>query len=93
IVAEIFDMKPASIVERFGLKNPVFSETAAYGHFGRECYTKEEEVYYKGEGVTERDGKLYKQVEVFAWEKLDKVQELRDAFEMDDVAVLPHSAY
>ncbi|MGB0368844.1 MAG: methionine adenosyltransferase, partial [Flavobacteriales bacterium] len=71
IVAEIFDMKPASIVERFGLKNPVFSETAAYGHFGRECYTKEEEVYYKGEGVTERDGKLYKQVEVFAWEKLD----------------------
>jgi S-adenosylmethionine synthetase len=93
IVAKIFDMKPAAIVKRFGLMNPVFSETAAYGHFGRACYTKEEEVYYKGEGVTERDGKLYKEMEVFAWEKLDKVKELVKALEMDDGAVLPQTGY
>jgi S-adenosylmethionine synthetase len=92
-VAEIFDMKPAAIVSRFGLKNPVFSETAAYGHFGRACYNKETEVYYNGEGVTERDGKFYKDVEVFAWEKLDKVKELVKAFELDDVAVMPETAY
>jgi S-adenosylmethionine synthetase len=92
-VAEIFDMKPAAIVSRFGLKNPVFSETAAYGHFGRACYNKETEVYYNGEGVTERDGKFYKYVEVFAWEKLDKVKELVKAFELDDVAVMPETAY
>lgn len=83
-VAKIFDMTPAAIVSRFGLKNPVFSETAAYGHFGRECEEKEVEVYYKGEGVTERDGKLYKKVETFAWEKLDMVDAVIKEFELDD---------
>ncbi|MFC2176358.1 methionine adenosyltransferase, partial [Bacteroidota bacterium] len=39
-VAEIFDMRPAAIVSRFGLKNPIFSDTAAYGHFGRESEVK-----------------------------------------------------
>jgi len=92
-VAKIFDMRPAAIVERFGLKNPIFSETAVYGHFGRECKTKEVEVYYSGEGVTERDGKFYKQVETFGWEKLDKVKELVEAFELDDIAELPYAAY
>ena len=81
-VAQIFDMRPAAIVERFGLKNPVFSETAAYGHFGRESEKKEVEVYYSGKGVTERDGKFYKDVETFAWEKLDKVDELVKAFDL-----------
>ena len=81
-VAQIFDMRPAAIVERFGLKNPVFSETAAYGHFGRESEKKEVEVYYSGKGVTERDGKFYKNVETFAWEKLDKVDELVKAFDL-----------
>jgi len=79
-VAKIFDMRPAAIVERFGLKNPVFSDTAAYGHFGRESEKKQVEVYYSGKGVTERGGKFYKDVETFAWEKLDKVDELVKAF-------------
>jgi len=93
IVAELFDMRPASIVKRFGLKNPVFRDTAAYGHFGRTPQKKEVEVYYTGEGVKERDGKLYKEVETFAWEKLDMVDELIKAFELDDVPTLEVTAY
>jgi S-adenosylmethionine synthetase len=38
IIQEIFDLKPYAIVQRFGLKNPIFKPTAAYGHFGREHY-------------------------------------------------------
>ena len=83
-VAKLFDMRPAAIVERFGLKNPVFSETAAYGHFGRPSEKKEVEVYYKGDGVVERDGKLYKTVETFAWEKLDKVKAIIKEFNLDE---------
>lgn len=86
-VAQIFDMRPAAIVKRFGLKNPIFSETAAYGHFGRKSEMKEVEVYYTGEGVTERDGKFYKQVETFGWEKLDKVKEIEDVFDMANMEI------
>ena len=96
-VAQIFDMRPAAIVNRFGLKNPIFSETAAYGHFGRECETKEVEVYYDGEGVTRKtvDGVdcYFKEVETFAWEKLDKVDELVKIFELDEKVELPEAAY
>lgn len=86
-IAKIFDMRPAAIVNRFGLKNPIFSETAAYGHFGREPEMKEVEVFYKGEGVEERDGKLFKQVETFGWERLDKVDEIREVFDMENMVV------
>ncbi len=86
-------MRPAAIIERFGLNNPVFSETAAYGHFGRPSETKEVEVYYKGKGVVERDGKLYKKVDTFAWEKLDKVAEIVKEFDLSERAVLPVTAY
>ncbi|MEG2035271.1 MAG: methionine adenosyltransferase, partial [Mucinivorans sp.] len=54
-ISKLFDLRPAKIVERFGLKNPIFSPTAAYGHFGREPYT---EIV---------DGR---KLEFFAWEKL-----------------------
>lgn len=39
-IERLFDLRPAKIVERFGLKNPIFSPTASYGHFGREPYTE-----------------------------------------------------
>ncbi len=39
-IAELFDLRPAKIVERYGLKNPIFAPTAAYGHFGREPYVE-----------------------------------------------------
>jgi len=67
-VAELFDMRPAAIVKRFGLKNPIFSETAAYGHMGRPCGTKT------------INGKTY---ETFLWEKLDRVDAIKEAFALE----------
>ena len=50
-INKMFDMRPYSIVQRFGLKNPVFLETASYGHFGRDlCCQKDVEVYYEVPG-------------------------------------------
>jgi len=62
---DIFDMRPAFIVERFGLKNPIFADTAAYGHMGRQPSKI----------------KVGKQTyETFAWEKLDYVDAIEKAF-------------
>jgi len=87
IIAGMFDMRPAAIVERFGLKNPIFSETAAYGHFGREVETKEVEVFYEGKDVTKRvvDGetRFFKKVETFGWERMDRVDDIRKAFKLN----------
>jgi len=79
-VQSVFDMKPAAIVNRFSLKDPVFSETAAYGHMGRTPEIKEVEVYYNGK--PER-----KEVQLFAWEKLDYVEKLQAAFELSGAGV------
>jgi S-adenosylmethionine synthetase len=65
---EIFDLRPAGIVRRYGLKNPIFSETAAYGHFGRTPGTK----VVNG-----------KTIETFTWEKLDAVADIKKAFNLD----------
>jgi S-adenosylmethionine synthetase len=83
-IATIFDMRPYAIIKRFGLKNPIFGPTASYGHFGRDYYSSEVEVYYdpksnipaKGNG----GGKHKKTVEFFAWEKLDYVDRIRKEF-------------
>lgn len=69
----LFDMRPAAIVERFGLKNPIFLPTASYGHFGRESYTEEVTLVQNGKEVK-------KEVDFFAWEKLDYVDKIRQAF-------------
>jgi len=74
-VSEIFDMRPAAIVNRFGLKNPIFEETAAYGHMGRTPYNKTIELKI--------DGKITsKEVCFFAWEKLDYVDKIKQAFKI-----------
>jgi S-adenosylmethionine synthetase len=84
VVNKLFDLRPYAIVKRFGLKNPIFLPTASYGHFGRDVFSKEVEVYYKGDGITEKvvDGKIryYKTVEFFAWEKLDYVDKIKKEF-------------
>lgn len=72
-VATLFDLRPAKIIEKFELKNPIFEETASYGHFGREPYTREIEVLRNGVPVK-------KQVQFFAWEKLDAVEKIRKIF-------------
>lgn len=85
-VQKLFDMRPYSIIQRFGLKNPLFLETAAYGHFGRESFVKDVEVYYEVPGSKPRkinnNGKQgwTKKVEFFTWEKLDYVDKIRKAF-------------
>ena len=81
---KIFDLRPYAIVNRFGLKNPVFLPTATYGHFGRDHYTKEVEVFYEDKGTKVKKvkgkDKYFKKVEFFAWEKLDYVSKIRKEF-------------
>lgn len=85
-INSLFDMRPYAIVERFGLKNPIFTSTASYGHFGRDNEVKEVEVYYEVPGskpvsVNGNGKKVYKKkVEFFAWEKLDYVEKIKKAF-------------
>jgi len=79
-IASIFDLRPYFITQRFGLKNPVYLPTASYGHFGRDHYIKPVEVFYEDATTYKKDGKIYKDVEFFAWEKLDYVDKLKVAF-------------
>jgi len=85
-ISKLFDMRPYAIVERFGLKNPVFVPTASYGHFGRDPYSREVEVYYpvKGSKPKRINGigkEVYmKKVEFFAWEKLDYADRIKKEF-------------
>jgi len=87
-INKIFDMRPYSIVQRFGLKNPVFLATASYGHFGRDSYSKNVDVYYEVPGSKAKsasgNGKKVsqKKVEFFAWEKLDYVEKIKKAFKL-----------
>ena len=83
-IDKLFDLRPYSIIKRFGLKNPIFEATAAYGHFGRDPYTKEIEVCYPVKGSKARKnngGNCYAiKAEFFAWEKLDMVEAIRREF-------------
>lgn len=73
IIDRLFDLRPSKIVAKFGLKNPIFEATAAYGHFGRSPYTQKLELV--------RNGKTQMvDVEFFAWEKLDAVDMLKAEF-------------
>lgn len=72
-ISAIFDMRPAAIVRRFGLKNPIFEATAAYGHFGRDYYKANVELYENGRPIT-------REVEFFTWEKLDYVDRIKQNF-------------
>jgi len=73
-IAEIFDMRPAAIEERLKLRNPMYLETAAYGHMGRknETVTK---TFSQPNGTTKNI-----EVELFTWEKLDYVEKVKTAF-------------
>ncbi len=73
-IGSMFDLRPAAIVERFGLKYPIFEATASYGHFGRRPYT--EMVRFIGEKGKE----FAKEVEFFSWEKIDEVDRLKQEF-------------
>ena len=72
-ISKLFDLRPASIVRRYGLKNPIFEATASYGHFGNRPYTKEVTVFENGVETT-------REVEFFGWEKLDAVETIKSEF-------------
>ena len=73
-IETLFDMRPAAIVERFKLKDPIYSETAAYGHMGRKSEKKTIKFEVGGGKVISKD------IETFPWEKLDRVDEIRSNF-------------
>ncbi|MGM9738655.1 MAG: methionine adenosyltransferase [Candidatus Cryptobacteroides sp.] len=73
MVKKIFDLRPARIIEKFDLKNPIYEPTASYGHFGRKPYRKSVKVI--------RDGKeVEKVLQFFGWELLDAVPLVRKSF-------------
>ncbi len=74
IVASLFDFRPFAIEERLKLRNPIYLETAAYGHMGKEPrkVTKVFESPY--------NGRIKREVELFTWEKLDMVDLVQEAF-------------
>ncbi len=85
-VNKIFDMRPYAIIKRFSLKNPVFERAASYGHFGRDHYFEDVEVFYSSRDTKTKiiDGqeKHFKNVEFFAWEKLDYVDKIKKEFDI-----------
>jgi S-adenosylmethionine synthetase len=72
-VAEIFDMRPAAIIKRLKLKEPIYSQTASYGHMGRTPEVLELTFQVNGSPLT-------KTVETFTWEKLDFVDQVKKSF-------------
>ena len=73
-IEEVFDLRPYAIEQRLKLRNPIYSETASYGHMGREnqIVTK---TFNKG-----RKNELSMEVELFTWEKLDFVDKIKSTF-------------
>lgn len=76
-VEKIFDMRPYFIEQRFNLRSPIYFETAAYGHMGREPMTVEK-VFNRGKA---NEVKL--KVQLFPWEKLDHVDQVKKTFGLD----------
>ena len=74
-VTALFDMRPKAIEERLKLRNPIYRETASYGHMGRKPRTVRKEFKSRYENE-----KIVKEVELFTWEKLDAVDDIRKAF-------------
>ena len=73
-IASIFDMRPKAIEERLKLRNPIYLETASYGHMGRtpKFITKT---------FTSRYAEpIVKEVELFTWEKLDYIDKIKESF-------------
>ena len=73
-LAEIFDMRPYAIEQRFALRTPIYSETAAYGHMGRTC-EKVEKIFTSPNGET-----VSMTVKLFPWEELNYVDQVKSAF-------------
>ena len=76
-IQSIFDMRPYAIIQRFGLKYPIFLPTAAYGHIGRDPYRA-------NVTLMDHEGKEYqKEVQFFGWENLDYVERIKEEFRLN----------
>ena len=90
IIRVMFRLRPYDIIKRFNLKNPIYEPTATYGHFGRDYYENEVEVFYEDQETYTRvvDGdntpikKIFKKVMFFPWERLDFVDKIREVFDI-----------
>lgn len=80
-ITQVFDMRPYSIEQRLNLRNPIYSETAAYGHMGRENKVVNKKFTSANGTVKEVE------VELFPWEKLDYVGKVKEAFNLQATAV------
>ena len=76
IVEKIFDMRPYFIEQRLKLRNPIYTETAAYGHMGRKP-----QLVSKTFHSPNRESKTL-QVELFTWEKLDYLDQIKQEFKL-----------
>lgn len=74
-VSTIFDLRPYAIEQNLKLRNPIYQETASYGHMGKEHYVADK-TFNKGH----KNELTLKNLEFFTWEKLDKVEEIKTAF-------------
>jgi S-adenosylmethionine synthetase len=77
-ILDIFDLRPGAIINRFGLKNPIYLPTAAYGHMGRDYHKDLVEIITDSNSTLEK--RIQKEVEFFAWEKTDYADVLRSEF-------------
>lgn len=75
-ILRIFDLRPYAIEQRFDLRKPIYEETAAYGHFGRDVR------WVKKSFETFHRGTIEMEVELFPWEKLDYVERIRQEFHL-----------
>jgi len=76
-VQQLFDLRPYAIEQNLKLRNPIYRETAAYGHMGRNYYVADK-TFNKGA----KNELTIKGLEFFTWEKLDKVEEIKKAFSL-----------
>ena len=71
----LFDLKPAAIIDRFNLKDPIYTPTASYGHMGRNNQIKKYQ-------LNNLDNQIIKEVELFPWEKLDYKEDIQSLFKI-----------
>ena len=76
-IQKIFDLRPYAIEQNLKLRNPIYQETASYGHMGRDSYIADKT--FRGANGVEF---TIKDLEFFTWEKLDKVEEIKKEFNL-----------
>lgn len=77
IVKGLFDLRPYAIEKSLKLRNPIYQETAAYGHMGRTHFVADK-TFNKGT----KEERTIKDLEFFTWEKLDRIEDIKKAFQL-----------